>query len=483
MIETNGWPLARLRPLLVVALIAAGLIPGLSGELHAQTDLFFDQFGASPRATGMGQAYCALAEGASAAYYNPAGLTQLDSGFSLSLGYVWAKPKMWARYRDEPELDFKEDLPSSGPLIGVAADFSKISVFRDHNSFMTRFAFGLVTYLNMPEVNQFWNPQYRQDPYPLKYNQRYVLVSFAISVAARVTDWISVGVGMMPRTDSFQDTSDMPVAVNEAFNPASTDPAKGFRLNLRQKTVISAIPVVGLLVRPPIRGLKERIRLGLAYRGELGGFYGTGPTRIDVVWEKPDGTYIIIWPTPEGRTVDFVGYNPRQLVWGIAADLWEGLTVAVEGVWKDYSDFRFFWHLKPDYLGDTPLFSDVWFARIGGEYSWGPQWHAPVLRKISRMSVRAGYYWEPSPVPDMSGPMNILDTDKDVLSAGFGFWYKAKGFELVKFDFFGQYHILGARLIWNEPSAVFPEDPDPLYGPIRLGGYVFSLGMTVSMCF
>ena len=62
-------------------------------QAHAQTGQFLDDFGASPKSIGMGQAFTAVADDFSAAYYNPAGLSQIKNSFEFTLGYFYAKPK------------------------------------------------------------------------------------------------------------------------------------------------------------------------------------------------------------------------------------------------------------------------------------------------------------------------------------------------------------------------------------------------------
>ena len=66
----------------------------LFSPVHAQTPLPFDELGAGPRAAAMGQAFTAVSNDSSAAYYNPAGLTQIRSPACVTLGYQYAKPRV-----------------------------------------------------------------------------------------------------------------------------------------------------------------------------------------------------------------------------------------------------------------------------------------------------------------------------------------------------------------------------------------------------
>jgi len=69
--------------------IAAVLL--CTGKAHAQTGQFLDEFGASCKAVAMGQAFTAVADDFSAAYYNPAGLTQIKTPMALTIGYYYVR--------------------------------------------------------------------------------------------------------------------------------------------------------------------------------------------------------------------------------------------------------------------------------------------------------------------------------------------------------------------------------------------------------
>ncbi|MFC1889196.1 hypothetical protein ACFL4G_05510, partial [Thermodesulfobacteriota bacterium] len=73
----------------IPVLFALSLTLGVAGGASAQTGLFFDEFGASYKAIAMGQAFTAVADDYSAAYYNPAGLTQIKTIFENATGYIY----------------------------------------------------------------------------------------------------------------------------------------------------------------------------------------------------------------------------------------------------------------------------------------------------------------------------------------------------------------------------------------------------------
>jgi len=190
-------------------LLSAALLVVASSSLYAQTPLPFDELGAGPRATAMGQAFTAVADDASAAYYNPAGLVQIKTPLHLTMGYQYAKPKVWI-HMDPVELNFRrgdfrreEDLSTRGFYLGYACNLAEASYFKD-SLLMNRVSIGVAMFMNLPEVNQFWNPQWDTEPYVLRYNERWSLFFFALSVGIRCTDWLSIGGGILPRVDSLQ---------------------------------------------------------------------------------------------------------------------------------------------------------------------------------------------------------------------------------------------------------------------------------------
>jgi len=459
------------RPAFLLLFFLAAVLGSPSTRIYAQTPLPFDELGAGPRATAMGQAFTAVADDASAAYYNPAGLIQIRSPFQLTLGYQYAKPRVWVEM--EPvELNFRrgdfnrsEDYSTSGLYMGYACNLADVSFFKDSAVF-SRFAVGLTFFANIPELTQFWNPQWDTEPYVLRYNERWSLFALAVSVAFRCTDWLSVGAGILPRVDSLQTSTGSWIQLP----PEEDDSAVGFRMDLRQTTEVNVVPIFGLLVHPPQASLRDRLSFGFSYRGENSAFYGTGMQSTKGLWVGDPENPVMFFDDPGGRVVDHVGFSPEQLTFAFAVKPVQALIFAFDFTWKRYSAFTFFWDVHPE-----PPFEDVWVPRVGIAYAFDPGLEAGFLKKICELSLLAGYYREPSPVQDMSGRMNILDADQNVVSGGFGAKYDAEWTGYVKLDAFFQAHLLESNHISN--------DRDPLYGPISVGGQVWAFGISLSIAY
>jgi len=446
-------------------------------ELQAQTPLFFDDIGASPRAIALGQAFTAVADGPEAAYYNPAGLTQIPSHLVVGMGFQYVKPMSYIDVRmkngdpyvsgnflaDRP-VNRSEERSTRGMWTGIASNFAHLSVFNDPPSFMRNFAFGVVMFNGLRENNEFWNPQRKQDPYHLRYNNNYCLMSIAISMGCRITDYLSVGMGIMPRVDTLQDSAGSYVLAQEMVDG---DNDSGIRVDMRLKTKVFAEWIFGVLFKPPVFGLEKRLSLGVTYRRELDGFYGTGRTDAPLAALSDEGNVVILFPLT-AYTVDYIGYNPAQVAAGMALRLFKGTIISADLTWKDYSKFKFFWGLAPD-----PRFKDTWIPRVGIEHAFHPGFKMKFLRKIDKLKVQGGYYYEPSPVPDMNGAMNILDSDMHVVSAGAGLEYLLKGVDRVKVQTYFKVHFAEERVLHNTR--------DLLFGVIRTGGEIYSTGISVSI--
>ena len=445
--------------------------------LQAQTPLMFDDIGCGPRATAMGQAFTAVADDASAAYYNPAGLTQIPTHFVFSMGYQYVKPKIHISVKDNKGNPYKpqylleqrdlgrlEDRGTGGMFMSIGTNFAHLSVFNDPPSFMRNVALGFAFFYALPDINTFWNPQREQDPYHLRYNYGYCLMNIAMSAGYRITDWLSVGVGMLPRMDTFQKTTQSYIDILKYIE----DPSDAFRLRFKTRLKVHAEMIMGVRFQPPIRGLQDKLSLGVSFRREISGYYGTGLSSEDVVYIDPNtGNKYLIFPI-NAQSVDFIGFNPAQLTGGIAVKPFPGMTLAVDVTWKDYSKFRFFWAIPPE-----PRFHDTLIPRVGLEYFFDPDFKARFIKKIAKIRFQGGYYYEPTPVPDMNGKMNILDSDKHVGSIGAGLDYRMKGLRMLKIQSYFQVHFAEEKILTNER--------DPLFGVIRTGGEVYSTGISVTI--
>lgn len=193
---------------------------------------------------------------------------------------------------------------------------------------------------------------------------------------------------------------------------------------------------VGVMYRPPtVKGLK----LGVMYRSAVKlDFEGKGDFDIDDPFRAqlpPDGdisTSITL---------------PQQVWGGVAYSPIEKLELEVDAVWIDWSKFK---ELRIELPAGAETVSpqnykDTVSFRIGGEYKLTEQ----------RAAVRAGFVYDPTPMPRESLTARLPDIDRKVVTLGGS-------------KYFGDF---GAHLglLWVTPGS--RQASDELYMPVYKAKY------------
>jgi long-chain fatty acid transport protein len=452
-------------------------------EAYAQTGQFLDEFGASCKSIAMGQAFTAVADDFSAAYYNPAGLTQVKSPLAMTIGYYYAKPKAKAtiedvpfRYNNDMPSEISEQRSSQGAILGIASSLDIPSVVEAYPWFR-RFAFGLVFWVNLPNMLSYDAGPEPYRPHFFRYDEGFALMSMTYSLAFEVAPWCSVGGGIFlsQKTYSRQEVFS---AINRSdYFPIpipgwEADEVIGSRLSIWSTAEAFVVPVVGVLLKCPGTSLKDKISVGVTWRDQNKSHHGRGPLIANIGVEDDDGE-------PLGGIPDFVntyissivGFQPEQVTVALSLRPLEGLLIGADVTWKDYSKYVDYNDQTPD-----PPFEDTLVPRIGIEYGFDPEFSSRWVQWIELIALRAGYYFEPTPVEDADTPHNIFDTDQDVISTGFQLDFRSRqGRLLHSFEFYFQAHLLRDRHIAN--------DKDPFFGAADLSGHVYSFGGTLTTAF
>lgn len=453
-----------------------------AAETHAQTGQMLDEYGASPKSIALGQAFTAIADDFSAAYYNPAGLTQIKGVVEMSLGLFYANQNANASIEQVP-YRFDNDMPgditgqreNKGFIVGMASSLDVPSLIHAYPWFR-RFAFGVVFWLNYPEMLTYDAGPEAYRPHFFRYDEGFALMAMVAAVGIEVTPWLSLGAGAFMSQNSFSRQE-----VYSALNYQGTipgwpaDEVVGSRLSIWSEAEIVIVPTLGLLFKPPVKSLQERISLGVSWRAQSKSHHGRGPLIVNIGIEDPD---VPGKPTEIGWS-DFlntyvssiVGFQPQQLTVGLAGKPIGGLSLAVDVTWKEYSEYVMYNDEKPD-----PPFEDTLVPRFGVEYAFDPHFSSRWLKWMASIAVRAGYYFEPTPVTDIDGPHNFFDTDQDVVSTGFQIDFPMmQGRILSSLEAYFQYHLLRDRHVEN--------DEDPFFGPADLSGNVLHVGGTLTTRF
>lgn len=476
----------------VAALLLVSLLGAAPGA-RAQTGLFFDEYGAGARSGAMGQAFTGIADDASAAYYNPAGI-----GFAkpqTSLGWRYVDPSLSYSSACRPELVNRPGVcppvplppPPSGPVyiptppgdaprpftidfdvkstqglqINVVSDLD-YDALNEKLPWLEPFQFGGSIFLPLEAVSTFVTYQDPGEPYFFRYGSRPSLFALALGVGYAFTDWLSLGVAVLPNLNSEQNSVSK---IN--LYPEPGDPTNGLDFQILQEGSISIGPVVGILVRPPILDLEELLSIGFSYRGEIDGYFGTGPSqqnfgRID------DGEFHPILSLPDGRIVNFMGYAPAQYTLGVGITPAERAVFDLDVTYKEWQTFMYWVGVKPD-----PAFQNTWTVRVGGEYTVPVFGSIPLIKTdVTGLAVRLGYYYEPTPVRTLEGRFNILDANQHVVSAGLGIQTRILELLGARLDFIFQAHLLNDR---STPNA-----EDIRFEALKAEGSVYQYGVEIS---
>lgn len=363
-----------------------------------------DAFGISSRAIAMGGAYTALANDASANYYNPAGVVARRD-LSLDIGYQIAVPVLKINGHNVG-VDHTRGLTAGLVAPGAIGPF--------------RFAFGVSMFLPDERISRV-RAMPRVQPRFVYYDNRTQRIYLSTNLAVQIIKGLYVGAGVtfMSRTQG-----DLELSGRISFPDAEAE--SDMRLDLDVDLKALRYPQAGILWEP-----LKWLSVGLTFRDEFvlemeQGFRITG----DVVGEGGGG--MILRGGFFGLTSLSTNlYQPRQVAFGMAVMPNGRWTVSMDLVWAQWSRFinpgsRLEMEFELGSFNDLvdiesqpnpppARFRDTWTPRLGAEFL---AFQSPK----AVIAVRAGYAFEPSPAPEQtSRTMNLVDNHKHHLSAGVGF--------------------------------------------------------------
>jgi len=451
-----------------------------ASSASAQTGIFFDEYGAGLKATAMGQAFTAVADDYSAAYYNPAGLTQINGIVEATAGYIYGNPSVWARYPDYPSMNFHGQPSSRGAIIGLASSLDLEKIVRVFPWFK-RFSLGMVFWANLPEFGQYYAGPSAIRPHFLRHDRNFQALSIAVSLGFEITQWLSVGAGIIPSMDSYSDQD-----VFQALNRMN-DVVKGLRLSIHQTAKVVVVPVLGVLIKPPMERFRDKLALGATFRGRNETHHGKGIIRQHIGFEDENGAPLpVAIPYPDHFNMNLISFVPLQVTAGVVLRPVKGLSLAYDMTYKRYSSYHTYLELTP-----VPPWHDTYTHRVGVEYAFHPGFTSRFVRLIHRICLRAGYYFEPTPVEEFDpSPQipnnNIFDSDQDVASAGLCITLKGKKRGEHDFQFFFQYHRFRdrSRYVYIDSIYALMNGLDKTgYLEVNTGGDVWALGGSYTLRF
>jgi 16S rRNA (adenine1518-N6/adenine1519-N6)-dimethyltransferase len=153
------------------------------------------------------------------------------------------------------------------------------------------------------------------------------------------------------------------------------------------------------------------------------------------------------------------GYSDGKSVLGLSADYqrWVGFNGTVIAL--HYSTFT---QTFGQTLPPTP-YHDVINLHAGAEHTF------------DRVSLRCGYSFLPTPVPDQSGESNILDSDKHVIALGGGYAFRSDFLDAsMKLDLVGFVQMLQSKTVVKNSSQSIG------YPGYTIGGNVYGYSLSLT---
>jgi len=350
---------------------------------------------AGAKAMGMGFAFTAQADDPSAIYFNPAGLTQLK-GQNVMVGATYLR------------LDGGE-FTGTTPLTGgaTANETQKSLDFIIPNAYYTRTTnSGNVAY-GVGIFSPFGLGQEYENKNTSIFRNQITLIDLVTvvvnpTIAFKINDWLSVGVGVdwMYGKAKLEKTPVAPGAGN-LYNSELEGDGNEWGYNF------------GVLLKPT-----ENFRIGANYRSKF--TLEIKDADVNISNTSPAYGSGLLGPTPSSTKGDATIAMPATFALGVAYTVGK-LTVEADADWTFWHSFS---NLPISIRNQVPtLFTtdnakhweDVVAFRLGVEY-----------RVTDPLSLRAGFVYDPTPVPASTMGPELPDATKldYVIGAGYkvGAW-------------------------------------------------------------
>ncbi|MBU1172003.1 MAG: outer membrane protein transport protein [Proteobacteria bacterium] len=469
-----------------------------------------DTFGIGPRATALGGAVSASSGDVYSIYYNPAALSQLKGG-QLSMAIQMADPNLeFSGYTVTGGKTLSgTTLPDMGPTsIKDASDNLYVPFLGYAQPITSNLAFGVAAYVPFGlDVEWDKNPAVNPGAYNW-FHSYYVRETVTPTLSYKVNDKFSVGVGVplgksksgaekilnypvapsqanalftgldtyTPDNaataytrvyDYYLNTLSQPEAVATAAATqgaasytglALTHAVNGSRLELELEDSFNYSANLGFLYTPT-----DQVSLGLTYRGRAEADF-SGDVTINGV---------------KVTTADMSYDHPEQVQVGVMIKPVSNVSVEMDVVWTKWSiNSTQVTEFSSPLLGILPSetlerdWSDTNQIRLGVEWTVN-----------DLLTLRSGYFYDPSPVPDDTFDIMWPDADRKTYSIGAGFN-------------FGQWTLdTSVQFAYAETKRIIGGESDNINDPYNApgltgytvetsaGGYLMGYGMSLTYNF
>jgi len=414
--------------------------------------LSFHTFGFGPKAIGMGNAFTAVADDFTAAWYNPAGMTQSNQ-LRFGLGYQYMKPFMKVdgashRIQDNHSL-----------AVGVST-LLPFSAWLEERLYA-----GIAFYMPWNLVFGIKVPLPMEPQWVLLHNEpRDITIVPALGV--KIHPALSVGANVILSDNTFGSFEATLTPENEAV------------LEVNQDLPTTFAPSAGLMFHP------GEIWPGLA--GWRFGFMWQDDFLIEYKFRPLIGIgYIPLRINFEAKNL----FQPMRFLAGLSYAQGPDWLFSVElsyNLWSDMPDpnltssFDFVFPIFPVRFAPTrsypPDFEDTLVPRVGAQ-------GRVVNTDAVELALRLGYGYEPSPVPPQAGVTSYLDGDKHVVSFSPELTVKRIAGRDLTFPLslggYLQVQVVG-KTRYLKDAAVFDLFPDYPYRAVEGEGTVLTVGIFFS---
>ncbi len=411
-----------------------------------------DLFGVGARSQALAGAGAADAEGYEATYGNPALLAR-ERRRRLNLGWQVATFRLRADGPAAPGALSTEAL--RGTQLGAVLPLPFGGALEE------RLTLGLAVFTPRDLIvrARLLYPERLQ--YPVLADRAQSL-SFALGLGAALGGGLRVGVGAQVLAE----------LVGTAV--VRTDSSGRVGTVVDDQLIATWAPLAGISYQP-LRGLD----LGLTWRGELSASF-------DVVVSVFDLGALVI---PDLNIAGVAQYDPMQVEFGAAYSTgpWRWLGGLSYKRWSQFPGWQSATVRCPPRLPDCAAlrpvavdFTDTVVPRLAVELSL-PLTHQSVGR------VRAGWFFEPSPVPEQRGLSNVLDADRHVLTLGYGVRL-LDPLPPLEVETFYQHHFLVGRTNTKRaglgcPASAPSCEPNSGAPSVTAGGSAQTTGVNVGVRF
>jgi len=406
-------------------------------QLHAD---LATEYGFSPRAISMGNAFTALADDISGYYFNPAG-PATNPRDTLTLGYLYNQPRVRVRGADGSEhTGFDAEL--KGGLLGFSLDVGQWLPKRFRRPWVmgiaTVFPDDFKTYVNA-DIRFFDEPQF-----PV-FGRVHDLSAMFLGGGIQLHRMVYVGASVRVAFTADIRNLTLRYDVTDIRHPVLTFDKLDINPDLEVQ------PIVGVMLNP-----WEDLKVGAAWRKGGSPVTFLGAVDVTVTGIPLIGSLTI--PSFAMFVMEF--YNPEEIAVSIAYRPFERLLVAVEGTYALWSHYD----LPYGRILPGKPFEDILIPRVGVE-----------VMALKDLAVRLGYYYQPSPLKSVQPFTRLMDTDQHVFSAGLGYAWRWPAQWIaypLEFDLYLQYKHLPRRTLQMVTASSSPETVTIWGRHLNVGGSV-----------